>query len=365
MAAKHVLQGRMSMFLKRRDVLAGAGALAMAGSSVRAQGTLEDTLTIRTTGGVFEAALKRNFFDPFSKATGVRVIPVAASYGEMMAKSAAMIAANKVEWDIISPQYTELEKLSALLADLGDCGAMPNVAAQGVPNSCGRYGVLYLTGGQVLTWSTEAFREKRPTRWADLWDQQAFPGPRSMPNTGSPWANLIVALIADGVEPAKLFPLDLDRAFAKLDKLKPNVAVWWRTGNQSQQAWRNNDTVMGLMWSGTAYATKHASVPIAWTYDNAVADFGAWGILRGAPHPNAARAFINFYMTNPEAHAAFSREMGYTTSNLASAGLLSADEKQELISSPEVLRQIILVDADWLEKNRAPVLDRWNKWLSA
>lgn len=355
------------MVHKRRDLLLGAGSaagLAVVGNRALAQGALEDSLVIRTTGGVFEAALKRNFFDPFSKATGVRVVPVAASYGEMMAKTAAMVGAGKVEWDIISPQYYELEKLSQYLVDLGDCSSMPNVAAQGVANACGRYGVLYLTGGQVLTHSTKAFPGRQPRGWADLWDQQAFPGPRAMPNTGSPWANIIVSLIADGVEPAKLFPLDLDRAFAKLDKLKPNVAVWWRTGNQSQQVWRNGDAVMGLMWSGTAYATKHSGVPIEWTYDNAVADFGAWAILRGAPHPNAARAFIDFYMTNPEAHAAFSREMGYTTSNKAAAALLSAEERKELISTPETLAKIISLDADWLEKYRASTLERWNKWIS-
>jgi mannopine transport system substrate-binding protein len=358
------------MSVNRRELLirsAGLGVLPLVGSAAFAQAPskLEDSLIIRTTGGIFEQALKRNFFDPFAKATGVKVVPVAASYGEMMAKTAAMNAANNVEWDVISPQYYELEKLSQYLVDLGDCSAMPNVAKHGVANACGRYGVLYLIGGQVLTWSTDAFKDKKPTKWADLWDVKTFPGPRAMPNTGSPWANIIISLLADGVEPAKLFPLDLDRAFAKLDQLKPHVAVWWRTGNQSQQVWRAGDAVLGLMWSGTAYATKRAGVPIEWTYDNAVADFGSWGILKGAPHPNAARAFINFYMANPEAHAAFAREMGYATSNKESLSLLSEEVKKDLVSNPETLQQIINLDADWLEKHRASTLDRWNKWLSA
>jgi len=213
------------MGLNRRGFLLQSLALSTVpvGSAAwaQAQAKLEDSLVIRTTGGVFEQALKRNFFDPFSKATGVKVVPVAASYGEMMAKTAAMNASGRIEWDIISPQYYELEKLSNVLADLGDCSAMPNVAKEGVSNACGRYGVLYLIGGQVLTWSTQAFKDKRPTKWADLWDQSSFPGPRALPNTGSPWANLIISLLADGVDAAKLFPLDLDRAFAKLDALKP------------------------------------------------------------------------------------------------------------------------------------------------
>ena len=156
------------MGLNRRGFLLQSLALSAGpvGSAAwaQAQAKLEDSLVIRTTGGVFEQALKRNFFDPFNKATGVKVVPVAASYGEMMAKTAAMNASGRIEWDIISPQYYELGKLSNVLADLGDCSAMPNVAKEGVSNACGQYGVLYLIGGQVLTWSTQAFKDKRPTK---------------------------------------------------------------------------------------------------------------------------------------------------------------------------------------------------------
>ena len=356
------------MALSRRDTLRATAALGFATAgppAVRAAGALEATVVVRTTGGVFEAALKRNFFDPFTAATGVRVVPVAASYGDMMAKSAAMQAAGKVEWDIISPQYNELSQISQYLTDLGDCGAMPNVAADGVAGACGRYGVLYLTGGQVLAWNPDAYKGRKPERWADFWDTKTFPGRRALPNTGSPWATLMLALLADGVPREKLFPLDLDRAFAKLDGIKPEVATWWRTGDQSQKMWANDDIAMSLMWSGTAYAGKQAGIPLNWTYNEAIADFGAWGILKGAPHPNAARAFINHYMANSARHAAFSREMGYTTSNLASQALLTPAEKKDLISSPEMLAGIITVDYFWLAANRAGVLGRWNAWVSS
>ncbi len=360
------------MRIDRRQVLAGglgivAGNALGSGPALAQAGTpkLEDTLVIRTTGGVFEAALKKNFFDPFTKATGVKVVPVAASYGDMMAKATAMQTSGNVEWDIISPQYYELGKLTHLAADLGDCSAMPNVAAQGIPKACGRYGVLYLVGGQLLTFDPQAFKDRKPKSWADFWDVKTFPGPRALPNTGSPWATLIAALIADGVPADKLFPLDLDRAFKKLDQIKPHVSVWWKTGAQSQQVMRQGDAVMNLMWSGTAYATKKSGVELDWSWTNAIADFGAWVALKGAPHPNAARAFIDFYMGNPENHAAFSRQMGYATSNKAGQALLNAEEKNELGASPEIVEQIIVPDADWLEQNRAAALERWNRWLSA
>ena len=357
------------MPIYRRSLLAGSaalGAMPILDRAAWSQSTaLESTVVVRTTGGVFEQALKRNFFDPFTQATGVRVVPFVASYGDMMAKATAMEAAGRVEWDIISPQYYELSKLSNLLADLGDCGAMPNVASQGVPNACGRYGVLYVVGGQFLAYNSEIFRNEKPASWADFWNVDKFPGKRALPNTGSPWATLIASLLADGVEPAKLFPLDLDRAFAKLDQIKPHVAVWWRTGAQSQQVMRSGNAVMSLMWSGGAYDAKKQGLPLDWTWKDAIADFGAWAVLKGAPHPNAARAFINFYMANPEAHAAFSREMGYSTPSRAGQALLTPEEKQELGANPATMQQVISPDADWLEQHRAPTLERWNKWISA
>lgn len=356
------------MTVNRRTLIASAAALALPlarPAVAQTQGNLESTLLIRSTGGVFEAALKRNFFDPFSKATGVRVIPFSATYGDMMAKTAAMQAAGRVEWDIIAPQFSELSQISQYLTDLGDCGATPNVAQQGVAGACGRYGVLYLTGGQCLTWNSDLYQARKPQSWADFFDVQAFPGRRALPNTGSPWATLILAALADGVPREQLFPMDLDRIFRKLDTIKPHVATWWRTGDQSQKMWDGDDIAMSLMWSGSAFAAKRRGAKLAWTYNQAIADFGAWAVLKGAPHPNAARAFIDFYMTNPEAHAAFSRETGYTTSNKASQALLSPEEKEELISSPERLAGIVTVDYDWLAANRAAVLNRFNAWVSA
>ena len=354
----------------RRNILRGTAGLGLVPLLGRpapgaSAGPLEPTLLIRTTGGAFEAALKRNFFDPFSKASGVRVVPFAASYGDMMAKSAAMQAAGAVEWDIISPQYDELTQISQYLADLGDCGAMPNVAADGVAGACGRYGVLYLTGGQPLTWNTDIIKGRQPQSWADFFDTKTFPGRRALPNTGSPWATLVMALLADAVPREKLFPIDVDRAFAKLDTIKPDVATWWKTGDQSVKMWSQDEIAMSMMFGGTAYAAKRRGEPIAYTYNQAVADFGAWAILKGAPHPNAARAFIDFYMTSPEAHARFAHEMGYTTSNAAAGALLDPADQDDLLSTPQKLASVIRTDYNWLAAHRSEVINRFQAWVAS
>ena len=36
--------------------------------------------------------------------------------------------------------------------------------------------------------------------------------------------------MADGVPWDKVYPMDIDRAFKSLDRIKPHVDVWWTSG---------------------------------------------------------------------------------------------------------------------------------------
>jgi len=353
------------MSTTRRSLLVTGTAALLPGTQARAQATkLEDTLVIRTTGGVFEAALKKNFFEPFTKVTGVRVIPVAASDAEMQAKATAMAAAGRGEWDIISPQFSELANLAPLLTDLGDCAAIPAVKDV-LPGTCGRFGVLYLVGAQVLAYDTRAFKDRPPHTWADFWNVKDFPGRRALSNSGGPFATIVSALIADGVPRDKLFPLDLDRAFRKLDEIRPFIQVWWRTGSQSSSMWESDDIQIALMWSGQAYATRKAGFPLAWSYEDNLANFGAWAILKNCPHPNAAKAFLNFYLGSAEGGAGFARDVGYASPNMAAAALLTPAERDALITTPEIKAKLIDMDPAWVQENRNRTLERWKAWISS
>ncbi len=73
----------------------------------------------------------------------------------------------------------------------------------------------------ALTWSKKAFPNGGPQSWTDFFDTAKFPGPRSLPDTGDrEWWVPLAALLADGVAPDKAFPMDIDRAYKKLDALK-------------------------------------------------------------------------------------------------------------------------------------------------
>ena len=290
-------------------VLGVALLILVGGQLTHGQANLERELVVVTTGGAFEKALKENFYDAFSKATGVVVRPVSATVAEAWAKARAMYDAGSVEWDILSASPADLIARRDILLRL-DCRAIPNAATLGIPGTCQEHGLLRTIGADMIAYNTQKFPTGRhPHTWAEFWDVQKFPGPRSMPTAGNAWEPLAAALLADGVPSDKLFPMDLDRAFRKMDQIKPHVRVWWRTGDQSQQIIRDGEVVLAMMWSGRAFSLKNAGVPVGVEWNQGIENIAYWAVLRAAPHPKAVYAFLNFFMTRPEAHRAFSREI--------------------------------------------------------
>lgn len=321
----------------------------------------KNELVIVTSGGTFEKALQKNFYDAFTAQTDIKIRPVSASYAEQWAKARAMAESGRSEWDIVTVGIGEDAANRDVLERL-DCAGMPNVETHAIEGSCREYTLTRTIGGTVLAYDTGAFKEKAPSNWSDFWDVSAFPGPRAMPNYGAPYVAIAVALLADGASLSEVRnkPLDIPRGFAKLEKIKPDVSIWWKTGDQSQQAVRNGDVVMSMMWSGRAMQLKQAGEPIEIAWENASAELSSWGILKNAPNKEAAKAFLNFFVTRPEAHLAFSSEVFWDTVNRKAL--------EKTYGSAETfmkrLESMITYDSAWLAENRNQITTRWNEWIS-
>jgi mannopine transport system substrate-binding protein len=348
--------------------IAGAvAAVALVGTIVTGaaaqDGELEDQLVILTGGGAFEEAFIDHFYGRFEEATGVDVVPVAVPPSDQWAKIKAD-AENGIptEWDIVDTGPDPQPDLNQFLMDLGDCSELPNVVANGVENACAQFRVLRTLGGGVLAYDTEAF-EEAPTSWVDFWDVERFPGPRAL-SRNEVFYTLMSALYADGVPADEIFPLDLDRAFAKLDEIRPHVVAFWESGDQSQQLWRNGEVDMSMLYSGRAVALQKEGVPVGIAWPGAAKDQGGWGILADAPHPNAAKAFLDFFYTDPEAHLAFADQINYDTGMAAALEAVPEDQRASRATYPDNWANMLTVDEVWVAENRDAVLERWNAWLA-
>lgn len=330
---------------------------------------LEDQLVIVMTGGATLEAFTRNYFEPFSEETGVEVIPVGAGYDEQWARIVADSESGNIEWDIVNAGATGApESWRPYLQSLGpDCSDISTIgnAAEG---SCkDDLATVRGGGGLIMIYDTDEFGDDPPTSVADLWDVEKYPGPRSF-NTNEGIYTIQMALLADGVPLDELYPLDLDRAFAKLDELRPHIDFWWTSPDESQQLWRDGSVVMGTSWSGRARILQEEGLPIGLVWAGGSRDAGSWAILADAPHPNAARAFIDFFYRADEdalqRALTQAEDTGYDVSIPALLDLLPEEEKQQHYLAAGNWDSMAEQDIDWLDENRQMVLDRWNAWLA-
>lgn len=339
-------------------------AAACAGAGQAAAQELEEQLVIATTGGLMGNSLAKYFYEPFADANDVEVVPVAIEVPDQWARAEAMMRTNNVEFDIVTATGPDLVARTEMLEKI-DCSKLPNVQKNGVEDACTDYGVARTTGGMLINYSTEAFKDKAPQTWADFWNVKDFPGPRGLPDTGDrDWWVPVAALLADGVKPDELFPLDLDRAYKKLDEIRPHVAVWWKTGDQVQQIMRNKEVVMTMSYSGRALAVVKEGAPVAMSWEGAIRDTGYMAILKGAPDKNAAMAYLDFFYANAEAQVPFMKDVNYATGSKTVYDQISADEAKLYATSPENYEKLIKPDFKWIGDNRDDLRQRWTAWLT-
>lgn len=334
-------------------------AWSLGTSLAEAQG--QKQLVIVTTGGAFEQGLKKHFYEPFEKATGIRVVPVAANSLEQFTRLKAMNDTSRVEFDIVSGGPASGFQFRDLLIDI-DCKRLRNLG-KALKGSCEGNGLLRTFGGFVIAYDTRAFTSATPKNYADFWDVKRFPGPRGVINAGVPQWTLAVALLADGVAPAKLFPMDLDRAFRKLDEIKPHVKVWWKTGDQSQQIMRDGEVVINLMWSGRAITLRKQGLPIAISWQQSVKDYATWHIAKNTPNLDGAYAFLDFFLGHTDGQVAFALEVNNSTSSAEGAKRLPEAEKANFAAT--YWDDMVDIDGNaWVQENRELIVKRWNEWIA-
>jgi len=137
-----------------------------------------------------------------------------------------MVESGNVTWDVVDVEYDfALAAAKAGLLEPIDFAVVDKAQIDPRFVTDNAVGSFYYSF--VLGYNKDVLKEE-PKTWADLFDTTKFPGKRTFYKWSAPGV-LEIALLADGVAPDKLYPLDLDRAFKKLDTIKGDI-VWWGGG---------------------------------------------------------------------------------------------------------------------------------------
>jgi putative spermidine/putrescine transport system substrate-binding protein len=245
-------------------------------------------MTFASFGGVYQGAQKKAWLEPYAAATGVEFTNDENSSN---ATIKAQVEAGQVTWDIVDVGNDfGLDANKALLEPL-DYTLIPR--SEVLDGFAGDYRVADITYGVVLGYNTVKTAGKVPAGWADFFDTTKIPGKRGVWDY-SEGGLLEFALMADGVKPADLYPLDLPRATKKLDTIKKDL-VFWTSGAQSQELIGSGEVAMTMIWNGRAWSAKNTDkkpVEIQWNQQIVTADYLV--VPKGSPNKDAAMKFIAY-----------------------------------------------------------------------
>ncbi len=350
--------GARTAGLSRRRLIAGSG-LALAGTALGPMGRAlgAERFTVADPGGPYTTAFTAAFYKPFREQTGSDLVAVARE-AEPTSQVKAIVEAKSYVWDVVSLTLSSRKLLSdaGLLEPLDwtnpDMDALIPAAKQ--PDWMGTN-----VFGSILAFRTDRMAAK-PASWADFYDVARFPGRRALPK--SPIHTLEGALLADGVPTDKLYPLDADRAFAKLDQIKPHIAVWWATFAQTTQLLQSGEVDILATSNARAQAAIDGGAPVQLIWTQALYGLEGWAIPKGSPRAAIAKKFIQF-CANGQRQAAYTDILAYGPTNPKAFDGIPAARAAQLPTAPVNFKSMVQIDDGWWGANKDRMFDRFNAWL--
>lgn len=349
----------LAVSFERRSFLLGASALtATAAFGMKAHAQSGERIVVADPGGPFGAAFGKAFHEPFKQETGITSVQIAREH-EPTAQVATMAKTKNYTWDVVTLTLSARDILNkqGLLEPLDwnmpDMGEIMKEARD--PNWMGTD--VYCT---IIAYRTEKFGNNGPQSWRDFFDVEKFPGRRGMRR--SPIDTIEEALLADGVAPDKLYPLDVDRAFKKLDQIKKHVSVWWTGGAQTTQLLQSGEVDMIPTWNARAQTVADAGGPVRIEWNQGLYSIEGWGIPKGNPKANIARRFVAF-TANAKRQADFTPNLAYGPTNPNAYKFIDKQTAAKLPTAPDIFPKIILAQEDWWSANRQKAEERFTAWM--
>ena len=334
-------------------------ALGMAALALPAHAQ-DKTLVISGSGGVVAEANAEIFIPVFEKETGWTARQVAAE-GKRVAEIEAMVKAGKTVWDVseISASDYPIAAGKGLLEPIDYSIVDPDNKLPAAARK--EFGVVAASYSTVLVQRQDKNPEgKKMESWADFWDVETFPGPRSL--NSKPQYNLEFALLADGVAAGSVYPCDFDRAFRSLDKVARHVDVWWTTGAQVEQMLGSGEVDMVATWASRAQSAQANGVPVQIVWHQNIWGCDNWSILKGTPNAAACREFIKF-ASDPKRQAELVKYFPAGMTQPEAFNYVKPEVARNCPTFPENIKSGVQINAKFWQQNQSVALERFNRWI--
>jgi putative spermidine/putrescine transport system substrate-binding protein len=343
-----------------RTLLAAIAVLASPALALQPVAASPNALVIVTRDESMRRALQEAYVEPFTAITGLPVQQNVWEGGIDTLRAQAKAGDNS--WDLVLVDGEELsigcgEGLFDKL-DWSAIGGKEHYMPQAV-SDCGLGAIIATT---VLAWD----KDKLPVApsWSDFWDVAKYPGKRGLHKGVR--GNLEFALMADGVALADVYKTlatsdGVDRAFRKLDQLKPYIQ-WWSTDAEAAHILASGDVLITSAPSGQITSTAdHEHKNFGLQFAGSLFEFHSWVIMKGSPSARIAQQFL-YFTGMPAVEVRLLQRSG-------DAGLakgLNDGLTPELIavspSSPANLTAGLRMDTGFWHDNLAKLRQRFDTW---
>jgi putative spermidine/putrescine transport system substrate-binding protein len=340
-------------------MLLAVAALFVAWSAV----AVARDLTVVARGDSISGAVRDLYVQPFSANAGLTVAQDFWEGGLDTLRDRVKAADNT--WDLVMVDADELgtgcgEGLFEKL-DWSAIGGKDHYQ----PSAVSDCGVGAFLASTVLAWDKDKF-PATPT-WGDFWDVAKYPGKRGLAKTVR--GNLEIALLADGVAPGDIYKTlgsndGVDRAFRKLDQLKPYLQ-WWQTPAEAAKILGSGDVLMTSAPSGAIAAAMRAEPHnFGMQWSQALDEVQGWAVLKSSPNLRLAQQFL-YFAGSSAIEARLVREAG--VSGLAKG--VNEGLAPELLAvapgAPANVAAALRMDAGFWHDNLAKLRPRFEAWLAA
>ncbi|TWB86038.1 putative spermidine/putrescine transport system substrate-binding protein [Bradyrhizobium macuxiense] len=309
-------------------------------------------VVVAAGGGAFQDALREAVFKPFERATRIKVVEAA---GPTLPKLRGMVAAGSPEWDVVDMAPADFLVLSSegTLQRLDYSAIDQSVFADFPKDAVQPFGVGTFEYATVIAFNTKKYTQANgPRSWADVWDVKKFPGPRILNAGNAAVPPIELALLADGIPPEQLYPLDFKRAYVALARIKPSVVKWTTAAAMAPEALISGEAVIGAALHARIQLAKEQGAPVDYIWSQAVADHSYWSILKGAKNVSNAQKFIEF-ASRPESQAALAKLFVIGPLNKKAFDLIPADRAKLLPTYTENKAKTVAANPAWWAKRDA------------
>ncbi len=344
--------------LPRRSLL--LAALAAPATPVPPRpGGRELTIAVRSAARM--DAVRSVYAAPFQAATGIPVLVQTRPDG--MPALTTGLAGKNPAWDLVEVNGVDLVVGCAAQLFAALDPALIGGAAHYLPMAVTSCGIGASLDATVLAWDKDKY-PGTPT-WPAFWDVARAPGKRGLRQDVR--GTLEIALMADGIAPAAVYKVlgtaaGVDRAFRKLDQLRPYV-VWWKTADAAARILAGGGVLMTSAPSQAIVAAmraQHRNFGLRWA--QSIHDVLSWAIARTSPNQAAALQFLYFVGT-PAIEGALAERFGIGGLAVGANADLAPAAAALSPSLPRNMQNTLALDDGFWAANQAKLRQRFDAWL--